>query len=175
MQRSQGSHLAKAFVHRAGCIQQDSFLSITFLISDVLHCMFEFLISLLQNYKLLILTKLGCQECSKTKLENEQLRWYVSPHSFCEAFLKGYSFFPEEMPGQAWSQQQVTQVRSLCGRWGDLKPQSNCWVRRWELSHILQECFCFHLAFFFRKQSHTRFLPFPNKREMHAIFKKERN
>ncbi len=93
MQRSQGSHLAKAFVHRAGCIQQDNFLSITFLISDVLHCMFEFLISLLQNYKRLILTKLGCQECSKTKLENEQLRLHVSPHSFCEAFLKGYRFF----------------------------------------------------------------------------------
>lgn len=94
MQRSQGSHLAKAFVHRAGCIQQDSFLSITFLVSDVLRYVCLSSLSVYcktTNY--FTLTQLGCQECTKSKLENEQLRWHVSPHSFCEAFLNSYRFF----------------------------------------------------------------------------------
>jgi len=125
VQRSQGSHLAKAFVHRAGCIQRDSFLSITFLVSDVLHCMLEFLINLLKKTTVIYtLTQLGFLRTYKNetgKAKHEQLKWHVGPHCFCEVFLKGYRFFfsfffPEDMPGQAWSEQQVTQVRSLCGR-----------------------------------------------------------
>lgn len=62
--------------------------------------MLEFLINLLKNYSLYLhFNPIGIPRFLRTyknetgTAKHEQLKWHVSPHCFCEAFLKGYRFF----------------------------------------------------------------------------------
>lgn len=159
MQRSQGSHLAKAFVHRTGWIQWDSFLPITFFVSDVLRCMFEFLIGLLKDWSLYL---------CKTGLLKK-----ASAHIFIFETLQ--LFF-----------QQRCQVKSGHGsrwlKWGHYVVIRVIWNQRGTAGFGGERChtscrtvFVFIvLSFFFQGNRVSPGLNFfPTKHEMHVIFKKK--